>query len=223
RVGDDMGLFAAHRLLGGIEWTHGRTALAEPEMVRALEHARRAGAQEQASAVLGWIAGMLVWGPTPAEQGLAWCERTLAESPGNRVAEGSVLRTSGVRHAMLGRAEQARATAARGRAMIEDLGLTLTGAMRISSQIGLLEDILGDLHRSEAVIRPGLELLIRQGEKSFLSTLAPTLGWLLARGGQLDEAEDLAIMGRGAAPPDDFASQVAWRQSVGWVLAGRGR
>ena len=33
--GDDFGLFAAHRLLGGIDWTHGRTALAEPQMVLA--------------------------------------------------------------------------------------------------------------------------------------------------------------------------------------------
>src|SRR5207244_11312405 len=93
----------------------------------------------------------------------------------------------------------------------------------LSPHRGVLQYIPGACARSEAVIRPGLELLIREGEKSFLSPLAPTLGWLLARGGQLDEAEDLAIMGRDAAPPDDFASQVAWRQAMGWVLAGRGR
>jgi tetratricopeptide (TPR) repeat protein len=107
--------------------------------------------------------------------------------------------------------------------MIEDLGTNLVGTMRVASQLGFVEDLLGEYDRAESVMRPAVELLDKAGEKSFLSTLAPSLGCVLARVGRLDEAEPMARLGRETAPEDDWASQVEWRQATGWVLAGRGR
>jgi tetratricopeptide (TPR) repeat protein len=165
---------------------------------------------------------MLVWGPTPARAGLRRCEELLQEFSANRYGEGSFLITRGVLHAMLGDADEARASSAQGRAILEDLAPTVFTVMRVASQVGLTEELLGNLEGAEEVMRPALDTLTAMNEKGFLSTLAPQLGRLLAQLGRLDEAEELARVGREAAPVDDWSSQVLWRLALARVLAVRG-
>jgi class 3 adenylate cyclase/tetratricopeptide (TPR) repeat protein len=220
--GDDSGLFYAHWLRGAIHWTNGRAAAAAPEILQCLEHARRAGLHQQAAQTCGWLAGMLVWGPIPARDGLRRCRELLREFGAYRSGEGSFRTAMGVLHSMLGEVEQARASAARGRAILEDLAPTVFTVMRVGSQVGKTEELLGDLERAEEVMRPAIETLTQMGEKGFLSTLAPQLGRVVAQRGRLDEAEELARVGKEAAPPDDWSSQVLWRLSLARALAGRG-
>jgi class 3 adenylate cyclase/tetratricopeptide (TPR) repeat protein len=222
RSGDDRALFHAHWLSGAIEWTNGRAASAEPEILECLRLARLAGLHQSMGTISGWLAGMLVWGPTPAGEGLRRCEEMLGEFEGNRYAEGSFLIAQGVLHAMLGDAEEARTWATHGRAILEDLAPTVFSLMRVASQVGLTEELLGNLEGAEAVMRPAMEMLTAMDEKGFLSTLAPQLGRLLAQLGRLDEAEELAGVGREAAPADDWSSQVLWRLCLARALAGRG-
>jgi len=221
RSGDERGLFYAHWLRGAIHWTQGRAAAAEPEILECLRLARQTGIHQQMGAISGWLAGMLVWGPTPAREGLRRSEELLREFHANRVGEGSFLITRGVLHAMLGHAEEARTSAERGRAILEDLAPTVFTVMRVASQVGTTEELLGNLDRAEAVMRPALERFTAMDEKGFLSTLAPQLGRVVALLGRLDEAEELARVGRDAAPADDWSSQVLWRLAMALALAGR--
>jgi tetratricopeptide (TPR) repeat protein len=106
--------------------------------------------------------------------------------------------------------------------VFEDLGGGVVGTMAGASRTGLAEEILGDLERAEALMRPAVETLFAMGEKSFVSTLAAQLGRVLALQGKLDEAARFAEMGREASPADDWASQISWRGALTQVMARRG-
>jgi class 3 adenylate cyclase/tetratricopeptide (TPR) repeat protein len=219
---DDRGLFEAIWFLSAVSWVHGRSAGSEQLLPRMLELARRLRDHRRISSVLAWHAGALVWGPTPADEGLRVCERLLAEAAGSRFAEAPILVARAALEAMLGLAEESRASGAGARAIFDDLGTTVFGVNALASRIGLAEEILGDIEAAEAAMRPGVEKLIALGEKSFLSTLAPQLGRLLAMKGRFDEAEELARLGREAASADDWATQLMWRLTLSRVRAGRG-
>ena len=123
---------------------------------------------------------------------------------------------------MLGRAEEARASAARARGIIEDLSPTVFGTMLLGTRVGLSEEILGDLAAAERIMRPAIDWLAQRQEKAFLSTVAPQLGRVVAKMGRLDEAEELARLGQETAPADDWVSQVLWREALALAKAGRG-
>ena len=220
--GDDRGLFEANWILGAVHWTQGRSGAAERLLPRMLELARRLRDPRRISAILHWRAGSLVWGPTPAEKGLLVCKELLAEAEGSRFAEGSILSARSALEAMQGLAEESRSSAAKARGILEELSPTVFGTMLFATRVGAAEEILGDFQAAEALMRPAIDWLVRRNEKAFLSTVAPQLGRLLARTGRLDEAEQLAKLGRDTAPPDDWASQDMWRKALGLALAGRG-
>ena len=67
-----------------------------------------------------------------------------------------------------------------------------------------------------------MDILERLGEKSFFSTLAGQFARVSALTGRLDEAEEFARKGREASPPDDWASQISWREAIALVEAQRG-
>jgi tetratricopeptide (TPR) repeat protein len=52
--------------------------------------------------------------------------------------------------------------------------------------------------------------------------MVATHGWTLAKMGRLDGAEESARKGREASPPDDWASQITWREARALVEAQRG-
>jgi len=217
---DDVGLFFAHRLLAAMYWTLGRSADSAAELQQVIELGRRAGAPHQAF-LLHWLGGIHMWGTTPAEEGIRRCDELLAEASGLRLAEGSILTARAVLAAMAGRPDEARASAARARPILEDLGGVLPVTC-IGSRIGLMEEILGDHERALETVRPPLLALERLGEKSFFSTLAGQFARVLALTGRLDEAEEFAQKGREASPSDDWASQISWREALGLVEAQRG-
>jgi len=219
---DEFGLYLAHRLLGGVHWSQGRSAAAEEELVRVMEHANRAGAAREFPFLIHWMAGTQVWGPTPVEEGLRRCDALLTESGSSRLAEGSVLTARAALEAMIGRAEESRRTGARAQAMLEDLGGGVLSTMAAASRIGLAEEILGDLERAEANMRPAVETLFVMGERSYVSTLAGQLGRVLALAGNLDDAARFVQLGRETSPVDDWASQIAWRGAASLVMARRG-
>lgn len=92
----------------------------------------------------------------------------------------------------------------------------------MATRVGLGLAELGDFEGAERTARPVVDFLQSHGEKGFLSLAAPVLGLALAHLGKLDEAEKLARLGEVNAPPDDWSSQVTWREVLSRVLAGRG-
>jgi class 3 adenylate cyclase/tetratricopeptide (TPR) repeat protein len=219
-LGDEVGLYYAHRVLASVHWTQGRSGDATTELQRVLELASRTAIPDEAF-LLHWLAGSLVWGPTPAEEGLRKCDELLAKAAGLRFAEGSILTARAVLSAMLGNSDEASATRDRAVALLEDLGGVLP-AMAVGSRIGLAEEILGDLERAIEIMRPRVDVLFRLGEKSFFSTQAAMLARRLALTERFDEAEDFAQKSREASPADDWTSQVGWREALALVGAGRG-
>jgi tetratricopeptide (TPR) repeat protein len=218
--GDNLALYYARQLLAGIHWVQGRSAEGAAEIQRMLEVGRRAAVPDEAF-LLHWLAGALLWGPTPAEEALLQCDDLLARAAGMRFAEGSILAARAPLLAMVGRIEEARATSDRAVALLADLGGVLP-AVIIGTRIELMEEILGEHERAVEITRPQADLLSRMGEKSFFSTVAYQLAHALALSGHLDEAEEYANKSREAAPADDWVSQVGWREGLCMVAAGRG-
>jgi class 3 adenylate cyclase/tetratricopeptide (TPR) repeat protein len=218
--GDNLGLYFAHRILGATHWTQGRAAKSLEEIQRIIEIGQRAETPNEAF-LLHWMGGALVWGPTTAEEGVPQSEDLLAKASGLRLAEGSLHSARAVLLAMVGRTEEARASAARARSILEDLGGVLP-IMCIGSRTGLMEEILGDHEASLEAMRGPLEILERLGEKSFFSTLAGQNARVLALVGRLDEAEEFVRKSQEASPPDDWASQITWREGLALVQAQRG-
>jgi class 3 adenylate cyclase/tetratricopeptide (TPR) repeat protein len=218
--GDEVGLFFAHRLLAAMHWTQGRSGESAAELPRVIELARRTGAGHEGF-LLHWLSGILMWGTTPAGEGILRCDELLAEASGLRLAEGSILTCRAVLAAMAGRADEARAAAAKGRPILEDLGGVLPMGI-IGNRLSQMDMILGDYERALENMRGPLDVLERLGEKSFYSTLVATYGWVLARRGRLDEAEESIRKGREASPIDDWASQIVWREAMALVEAQRG-
>jgi class 3 adenylate cyclase/tetratricopeptide (TPR) repeat protein len=218
--GDDLGLYYAHRAIASTHWTHGRAGDSVDELQKVIEYAGRAGTPHGAF-ILHWLAGALLWGPTPAEDGVVRCDALLAEATGSRFAQGSILTVQACLSAMAGRVDQARAVEARSQALIGDLG-GVVSTMAIGSRLGLMHEVLGEYEEAAAVMVPACETLFRLGEKSFFSTLAPQMARVMALMGRLEEAEDFAVRGRDAAPADDWASQICWREALALVAAFRG-
>jgi class 3 adenylate cyclase/tetratricopeptide (TPR) repeat protein len=218
--GDDVGLYYAHRLMGAWHWTLGRAGQAVEELRKVMEYGHRTGVEHRAFN-LHWMGGALLWGPTPAEEGVRRSEELLTEAAGLRYAEGSILTARACLLAMLGRVDDARASATRAREILGDLGGVIP-TMAVGSRLGLMHEVLGEHQEAVSLMRPSAETLSRLGEKSFFSTLAAQLARVLAILGQLEEAEDFALRGREAAPEDDWASQISCREALALVAAARG-
>jgi len=218
--GDDLGLFFAHRILGAMHWSQGRAAQSAQQLQRVVELGHRVGTPHKAF-LLHWMGGTYLWGTTPAQEGIHRCDELLAEISDLRLAEGSILTARAVLAAMAGRSDEARASAAKARSILEDLGGVLPITC-IGSRIGPMEEVLGEHERAAEVMAGPVDTLERLGEKSFFSTLAGQFARVLAMLVRLDEAEEFARKGREASPPDDWASQISWREAMGLVEAQRG-
>jgi tetratricopeptide (TPR) repeat protein len=83
--------------------------------------------------------------------------------------------------------------------------------------------VLGDDAALEQVTRRMITEMESAGELSLLSTLAPILGEVMVRRGELDEAWSLAETGRLLAMAEDADSQAQWRSIEATVWATRGQ
>jgi len=219
---DAAGLARAWRLMGAAGWIEGQAGAAQEALELAVEFARRAGDRRAEAEVLGLMAFLLVWGPVPIARALAQSERLAAQAGGHRKVEGEVLLVQGVLEGMAGRTDEGRELARRGRAMLRDLGQTLSEAAT-SHGAGMIEFIAGDYGAAERIWRQGYEVLERMGEKAFLSTSAALVAHALCRQGRHPEADAFIRASEAAADPGDIASQVTWRSGKALVLTSDGR
>src|SRR5439155_15310891 len=138
---------------------------------RAFEHAHRAGDPSEIGD-LSVMAGSIMYGPTPVEEGIRRCEAILEQVKRSRGAEGFVLGFLGILHAMDGRPAQGRELIGRGDAIGQELGLRLVGAATRSYWMGILELLSGDPAAAEREFRRGYDVLDEMGELNFRSTIA---------------------------------------------------
>ncbi|MCA1699664.1 MAG: AAA family ATPase [Actinobacteria bacterium] len=218
---DEQGLARIWRLSGMAGLMRSCFADLAAAMERALEHARRAGDEKEVGLALFWIPQAVVWGPTPAEEGIRRCETLRAQAAGSASAEAGVVNGLAMLYAMVGRAEEARAALRESCGMYRELGLeVLLGAA--SMHEGPVELYLGDAVAAERGLRRAMEVLERLGERGYRSTAAAWLAQALNDQARYAEAEEATRLSEELASADDTPSQVGWRLERARAIAHRG-
>jgi len=221
--GDELGLCKAWRLRAAVHWIEANSTAAEDAWRRAAAHARRARDERQLTEILGWLASAALWGPTPAAEGIRRCERFLAEVGGQGTGEAVVLNHLAGLYAMQGHVARAHALLARGRAIFEELGATMTSA--VTHPVSFIAMLTGDPATAETHLRHDYDSLERMGEKGYLATTAAFLAQALAAQGRHrhEEAERFIGVSREAAAGEDISALVVWQATLARILAARGQ
>ncbi len=223
RAGDHYGLALYWWSVSSGAWSLVHVAETENACELALRHLERAGALRGhvADAVRARLASAYLFGPTYVDEAI---ERVHAiiEAGSGQVAlafERSVL---GRLHAMRGEFELAREFVAGARQAYLDAGmLVVAGALSMTE--GWIEWRTGDVAVAERVLREGVELLERIGDRGFHATVALNLADLYYNVGRLDEARELCTSARNTTEPHDVINFVMLDAIEGSLLAREGR
>ena len=221
RLGDDTGLAQALWFIALADWNRCRVGKAEELLDRALLHAERADDRHWRDYIVSMRGLSTVSGPTSVEDALRRCDELLAQLRGARGNEALLTCYSAVLEAMLGRFDVAREKAARGSAILEDLGrrVTAAGVSYFAARVELLAD---EPVRAEEIARSALEALDALGETVNSAVLATLLAEALCRQGRFEEAVAATETSERTAWPDDLHAQVGWRAARAQACAGRG-
>ena len=220
---DHAGTAKAWRLLA---WTHGTAchfALAAEAQENALEYARLADDVRQQARAATAYAAAAVFGPTQVLEAIDRCEHMVeqVQATGDRHAEGVLLALLGSLFGMRGSFDRARELSGQGRAMLEDLGLGLEGAL-VDIEAWRVNMLADDPVAAEREIRRAYDALHAAGEKFILSTVAGLLAQTLYKMDRLDEVEELSRLAEELATDDDVDTQALWRCVRAKVLARQG-
>jgi tetratricopeptide (TPR) repeat protein len=218
---DDLGLARAFHTLGEIDWLLGHYADAEGMFRRAILHAEQAGEEREVRDNLAWVAVASYTGPIEVDAGLERCADVIARAGGDRLIQAFTKLCEGGLLAMRGEFEKAREAIIEGRGILEDFGWVTEEAS--ASQVSAAVEILaGELEAAERELRRGCDVLLRIGERGYLSTSAGMLANVLAWMDQLDEADRFITLSAETGSPDDGLTQVELRTARAEVLLRRG-
>ena len=219
-LGDDLGLAKAWRRIADVHWMTNCWDEQERALERALVHAERAGDAREAAGALMRIALALYYGPVPAPAAIHRAEEILDRARGTRAVESTFIVSLAGLHAMSGRFDEARELFARGRAIVDELGLKvwLAGFSLVASDIEMLA---GDPGTAEAHLRAGYEALHGMGDRGLLATVAAALARAIYAQGRYEEAERFTEISEELDGRGNIASQIGWRATRGKVLAHR--
>jgi class 3 adenylate cyclase/tetratricopeptide (TPR) repeat protein len=220
--GADAELAKAWRLLGFVHGSVCRYGEAAAAVKKAAEHASRANdARLEARNVSAYTFAAL-FGPTPVEEAIEYCEHLASQGLSDRQAEALVLCSLAQLRAMRGDFEPARELIRVARTLLNDLGLVvLVAATAMDS--ARIELLAGDLRTAEDELRRAEQTLTGLGERYLLPSLAALLAQVVYMQGRADAAEEISRRVEQLSDADDVESQAAWRSVRAKVLAGRGR
>jgi class 3 adenylate cyclase/tetratricopeptide (TPR) repeat protein len=218
---DDLGLARALHTLGEVDWLQGHFAEAERSFRQAMIHAERVGEEREVRDNLAWMAVGAYSGPIEVDAGLARCSELIDRAHGDRLITAFTKHCEGGLLAMRGDFQKARDAIHEGRGILEEFGW-VTEEAAASQVSGHVEILAGDLVAAERELRRGCEILIRIGERGYLSTTAGILANVLAGLDELEEAERYIALSAETGSPDDGLTQVEWRTARAEVLLKRG-
>ena len=216
------GLARAWKLMMYVHFYEGRFSPAEECVTSALRHAELAHDRVFEVRLLSALASCLVYSATSAAEALERCGDLLERGAGDRRTEAMTLSAMSHLEAMRGEAEAAREHYRRSRAMLTDLGFTLSAAIT-SLHSGPAEVLAGDLDRAEAELRADYDTLQAMGDTGYTPTVAALLAEVLHAQGRDREAGELADVCREKASPQDVGAQYQWRSIQARLLAAEGR
>jgi predicted ATPase/DNA-binding SARP family transcriptional activator len=223
RSEDELGLCQTLQLQAAMHWNHGRSAAAEDDWQRAAEYARRVNDRIQLTEILGWLASAVLWGPTPASEGIRRCEDYLDETGNHPSAQAVILLNMAGLQAMQDEVAIAQATLSRAKAHLDTLGPTMTAA--VAQPAAVVAMLAGDPETAEMHLRREYESLSRMGDKGTLATTAALLARAIAAQGEerYTEATKLIAISQEAAADEDISAQIICQGLSARILADRGR
>jgi tetratricopeptide (TPR) repeat protein len=170
---------------------------------------------------MGWLMALAIFGPLPADEGIARCDDFL-EKAGDDAKVGAFAHCArAVLEAMRGDFDAARESLAVGRRAFESLGLKVWIANN-AQQDYFIETLAGNPARALDVLRASYAELERMGDRVFNSTIAGMLANVLEALGLDEEAIRFSRESERGAPTDDYGSQALWRTALAKVLVRQG-
>jgi class 3 adenylate cyclase len=188
---------------------------------RSAEYARRLGDHRAEAEALRLFAGALVYGPVPAQDGIARIQGLLDAGVPNRMVEAGLVAPLSALTAMRGDFERAREFVARSRRIYADLGLAYQLA-RLGFMSSKVERCAGELDAAERELRQGTSALREMGMRGRFAGMALELANILCDQGKF---EDAAIFLRAVAEAQTASSgeeDFIVRSIRGRLLAHRG-
>jgi DNA-binding SARP family transcriptional activator len=221
--GDDAGLWLALRQqCQMLREASGRPDASIPIARRAAEAAARLADPWQRALSRGAIALAVADGSTRVDEAIAECEAELTAAASDEASPLRVWFALTELYAQAGRIGEARALAVRADA-----------AARLEGQLGLLplamarlgtpDRVIGNFARAATHFRAAYALVESQDNDFMLFSGAAELACLLARSGDLDEAERLAHNARSPSPHGPLVSGIHLRRALALVAAHAGR
>jgi class 3 adenylate cyclase/tetratricopeptide (TPR) repeat protein len=220
---DERGLAKAWALRASVHMARGELARTRNAGERSRHFAALAGDVRQEADGLKMIGAAAFYGHAPASESsrlfveqMQWARRHA-----DLGTEAELLVATAVVRATQGDFQAARETAARGEALLVELGCHVhVAAFNASGQIALLA---GDYVEAERCFRRAYTTLEERGEKSYLSTVAFQVARALFERGRLAESWSFVERSRRLGGTDDVVTQFGWRSIGARVLAAQGR
>jgi tetratricopeptide (TPR) repeat protein len=220
-LGDELGLARAWSLLAESAWPGGKMVEAAKAAERAAEYARRAGSRREEAWALGAHSMALLYGPTPAWQGLRRIEGLLSKAAGDVVLEANLARGLAGFLAMSGRFEEARTHIAQSCERLYELGLKWqVGIQELLG--GYVELLAEDPAAAERHMRTAKDSFVEIGDRWFLSTVDADLPRPVYQQGRYDEARSLVAAIDEVPAPADSEWQIKRRGIRARLLAREG-
>ncbi len=220
RAGDRYNGARALVLIGWLYLSLGPCTPAEDALQRALALADGQFPAEEAEAV-SWLLIVALYGPLPADQGIARCKEAYDRYADNRRIQAIALAERAALEAMRGEFVTARKLLAEGRAILRELDLKVW-AVNLAQEGYFVEMLAGNPAGAAEDLRVACEVLEEAGERGFLSTNAGYLAHALFALDDLVGAERYAALSAEASALDDLHSQSLWRSARAKQLAAVG-
>jgi class 3 adenylate cyclase/tetratricopeptide (TPR) repeat protein len=221
RTGDLPNLVRAYTEVGQSRFMLGRAGDGEADLERAAALARQLGDSALERATLTTRLRPVAWGPTPAADGIDFCNVLLSGDVANVAHKAHALHVRAFLLAMQGEIDGARRSASDSLALIEEFGLTLSRGI-YSMDAGFAMALLGDLDEGERVLRHGHDVLASAGDTGARCTVDAMLADVLFRQGRLEEARSLAEESGAIAAVDDLDAQPRWRAALARIASAQG-
>ena len=220
---DELALAKTWRLLAHTDVLNCRFGPAGENFQRAADHARAGGDRREECDNLSWLVVALVWGSTPAVDGLTSCTSVLDRAGSDRRLQTTALLGSAVLEAMRGHIAEARRLSRRGKELIDELGPSVFSEVTKGQACGYLEMYAGDAAAAEREAFESYRFLERGGNRVWLSSLAGMLAQITYAQQRWTEAERYVQIAAEAADSSDIDAQIRWRGVGARLLARDGR
>ena len=219
-LGDQLGLARSGLLVAQSHWTSLQAERAANALEQALEHAEKAGDRRERNRLLRFLATTIIHGPTPVAEGLRRCDEILERAQGDRTVESAALRARARLIAMQGKFDEARELIAKGREILDELGLAVDYAASAEGA-AFIELLAGNAASAEQLLLQGCSRLEEIGDKRHLPVLQAYLAEARYRQGRYKEAERATRISQETAAPDDLGSHVVSRSVLGKAVASQ--